>query len=78
MRVLKRLHNGDHYGQITLGDDNKVYDPYNRVICDYDDPDMEEKIDEYVDGWYDTHWSSKDYADYYRCDESDLQEEFYV
>lgn len=72
MKVLKTLHNGHHHGEITLGDDGKVYDPYGRVICDYDDPDRDSEIEYYVDGWYDTHWSSKDYADYYGCDESDL------
>ena len=72
MKILRRFHNGEHHGSVVLEDDGKVYGSNNIYICDYDDEERDDKIEEYIDNWYESHWSQKDWADYYGCDESDL------
>ena len=44
------------------------------VICDNDDEEYQDKIDEHKEEWHEVNWSTEDWADYYGCDEDDVED----
>ena len=76
-KVLRTFHNDEESVNVVLlnnGDvvsDDEENDDY---IGDINDSEIEDKIDEFGETWRETHWDKSDWADYYGCDEDEVDD----
>ena len=71
--VLRTISNGEESVRIVEKEDG-VYSSDGDFICSLDDEELEDKVNEYAEGWRETHWNRSDWADYYGCDEDSLDD----
>jgi hypothetical protein len=73
--LIRNISNGEESVNIIRKCNDDVYaDEDNFYIGNMNDDDIEDKIDDYVEGWRETHWNRSDWADYYGVDEDDLDD----
>jgi len=71
--IIDRVSNNEESAYFVEKEDG-VYCSDGSFICDVDDEEKQDKIDEYKEGWRETHWDNSDWADYYGCDEDDVED----
>lgn len=73
--TIKVLSNDRFYTRIYEDDNGDIFDESdNTFICNSDDEDCEEKLNEYENDWYENHLDSSDYASMLNCDEDDIDD----
>ena len=73
-KVLRHISNGETSVNIVLHGKDVVSDEDNYYIGDINDEDIEDKIDEFAEGWREVNWNRSDWAYYYGCDEEDVED----
>ena len=43
-------------------------------VTNINNPDYEDELDDYEEGWRETNWSQKDWGDYYGVDEDEVED----
>jgi len=71
--IIDRVSNNEESDYFVEKEDG-IYCSDGTFICDVDDEERQDKIDEYKEDWHETHWDKSDWADYYGCDESDVDD----
>lgn len=71
--IIDRVSNNEESAYFVKKEDG-IYCSDGSFICDVDDEERQDKIDEYKEGWRETHWDNSDWADYYGCDEDDVED----
>ena len=71
--VIDKVSNGEETVYFLEKEDG-VYCSDGEFICDVDDEERQDKIDDYKETWRETNWNTSDYADYYGCDEEDVED----
>lgn len=71
--IIDRVSNGEDSDYFVRKEDG-IYCSDGTFICDNDDEEYQDKIDEHKEGWYETNWNTSDWADYYGCDEDDVED----
>lgn len=71
--IIKRVSNGEESIYFVEKSDG-VYCSDGTFICSLDDEDLMDKVEEYGCGWREVHWNRSDWADYYGCDEDQLDD----
>lgn len=73
-KKLRTVTNGEESVDILLMDDGRIMVEDEYVLCRIDDENYEDKIDEFAEEWRETHWNISDWADYYGCDENQVED----
>ena len=73
-KVITTFSNGENSIDILLLRNGDVISSDNDYICDINDNHVESKIEEFGYGWRQVHWNRKDYADWYNCDEDEVED----
>lgn len=71
--ILDRISNGEESVYFVRKDDG-IYCSDGIFICDNDDEEYQDKIDEYKEGWREVNWNQSDWADYYGCEEDEVDD----
>lgn len=71
--IIDRISNGEESAYFVKKEDG-IYCSDGTFICDKDDEEFQDKIDEYKESWREVNWSQSDWADYYGCDEEDVED----
>lgn len=72
--VYKTLSKGDKHCTLYRNKDGMVYSDNGCFIGNLNNDDWEDSLEVFIDGWYEVTWDSSDYADYFGCDEEDVNE----
>ena len=72
--VLRHISNGETSVNIVRHGNDVVSDEDDYYIGDINDEDIEDKIDEFAEGWREVNWNRSDWADHYGCDEEDVED----
>ncbi|MBP5422599.1 MAG: hypothetical protein J6Y78_09180 [Paludibacteraceae bacterium] len=73
-KVIDKVSNGEKTDYFVLSTSNGIYCTDGTFICDANDPDYQDKIDEYKDSWLEVNWTQSDWAEYYGCDEDEVDD----
>lgn len=73
-KVLNTFSNGEESIDILLLKNGDVITEDNFYIGDINDNEIEDKIDDFGEGWRETHWNKSDWADYYGVDENEVED----
>lgn len=71
--IIDRVSNGEESAYFVEKKDG-IYCSDGTYICDNDDEEKLDKIDEYKESWREVNWSKSDWAYYYGCDEDDVDD----
>ena len=72
--IIRHISNGEESINIIQKENGDVVSDEDDKIGNINDSDIEDKIDEFEDVWRETHWNRSDWADYYGCDEDDIED----
>ena len=73
-KVIRRIHNQEESVKLYQLPDGRIIDSYDDEIGNIDDENIEDKLDEYEEDWRNSHWDRSDYADYYGCNEDEVDD----
>lgn len=73
-KVIRRISNQEEMCKIYQLPNGRIIDSYDNEIGNANDEDIEDKLEDYEDSWHSSHWDRSDYADYYGCDEEDVDD----
>lgn len=73
-KVIRRISNQEKTCKIYQLPNGRIIDSYDNEIGNADDEDIEDKLEDYEDSWRSSNWDRSDYADYYGCDEEDVDD----
>jgi len=73
-KIVKKLSKGDESCTIVQTKNGDILTDEEFHITNINEPDWEDKVDEFTEEWNETHWDNSDWADYYGCDESQVQD----
>ena len=73
-KVLRHISNGETSVNVVLHGNDVVSDEDDYYIGDINDEDIEDKIDEFAESWREVNWNRSDWADYYGCNEDDVED----
>ena len=71
--IIDRVSNGEDSDYFVRKEDG-IYCSDGTFICDNDDEEYQDKIDEHKEEWRECNWSTEDYADYYGVDPEDVDD----
>lgn len=71
--IIDRVSNGEDSDYFVRKDDG-IYCSDGTFICDNDDEEYQDKIDEHKEEWREVNWSTEDWADHYGCDPEDVED----
>ena len=73
-KVLRHISNGETSVNVVLHGNDVVCEDDDYYIGDINDSEIEDKIDEFAEGWREVNWNRSDWADYYGCNEDDVED----
>lgn len=73
-KVIRRISNQETSVKLYQFPDGRIVDSYDDVIGHIDDENIEDVLEEYEEDWRNSHWDKSDYADYYGCDEDEVDD----
>ena len=74
MRIYKTISNQEICTVLLEDVNGNISEENEGFICNINDDDFEDKIDEFEENWKEVNWSRADWADYYGCDEDDVDD----
>lgn len=72
--VYKTLRNDEVSETLYEADNGDIMNSEGEVIANKNDDDFDDKMDDYEEEWRETNWSRSDWADFYGCDEKDVDD----
>lgn len=72
--VYKTLRNDEVSETLYEADNDDIMNSEGEVIANKNDDDFDDKMDDYEEEWRETNWSRSDWADFYGCDEKDVDD----
>ena len=72
--LIRHISNGETSVNIVKRGNDIVCDENNHYICDINDEEIEDKIDEFEEEWREVNWNRSDWADWYGCDEDQVDD----
>lgn len=72
--VLKVISNGEESVCIYKKDNGEVYSSDGHFFSNINHDDFEDALDEFECGWREVHWNHSDWADYYGCNENEVDD----
>lgn len=72
--LIRHISNGETSVNIVKRGNDVVCDEDNHYICDINDEEIEDKIDEFAEEWREVNWNRSDWADWYGCDEDQVDD----
>lgn len=72
--VYKTLRNDEVSEILYEADNGDIMNSEGEVIANKNDDDFDDKMDDYEEEWRETNWSRSDWADFYGCDEKDVDD----
>ena len=69
----KTIRNGEVSTTLEKDQNGDIWDE-DTYVTNINNPDFEDELDEYEEGWKEVNWSRSDWADYYGCDEEDVDD----
>ena len=69
----KTISNNEVSTTLEKDKNGDIWDGSN-YVTNINNPDFQDELDEYEEGWKEVNWSNADYADYYGCDEDEVQD----
>lgn len=74
LEVLKHISNSENSVDIIRKENDDVVTDEGYIIGSMNDTDIDDKIEEFAESWREVHWNRSDWADWYGCDEDDLDD----
>lgn len=68
------LINGEIRETLYERDNGDIVNSEGEVIANKNDDDFDEKMDDYDESWRESNWSRSDWANFYGCDERDVDD----
>lgn len=68
------LINGEIRETLYERDNGDIVNSEGEVIANKNDDDFDDKMDDYDEGWRESNWSRSDWANFYSCDERDVED----
>lgn len=68
------LINGEIHETLYERDNGDIVDSEGEVIANKNDDDFDERMDDYDESWRESNWSRSDWANFYGCDERDVED----
>lgn len=72
--LIRHVTNGETSVNIVRHGNDVVCDEDDFYIGDINDEDIKDKIDEFAEEWQEINWNTSDWAEYYGCDEEDVED----
>lgn len=75
--IIDKVSNGektDYFVSSSTSNPKGIYCTDGEFICDDNDPDYQDKIDDYKESWLEVNWTQDDWADYYGCDRDEVDD----
>ena len=72
--LIRHISNGETSVNIVKRGNDVIVDEDDFYICDINDSDLEDKIDDFENDWLETNWTRADWAYHYGCDEDELDD----
>ena len=72
--LIDKVSNGETSVNIIRKNNGDIVSSNGRFICNSDDEDMEDLIDDFKNSWRETHWNTNDWADWYGCKPNQVQD----
>lgn len=72
-KVYRRIHNNEFSETLYKRKNGDIVASDGYYIANIKDKDCEDKVEDFVEGWFETHWSVKDWANWYGCEEEEVE-----
>ena len=72
-KIVRHISNGEESINVIRKNNDDVY-AEDFYLGNMNDSDIEDKLDDFENGWLETHWSRSDWAYHYGCDEEDVED----
>ena len=72
--VIKHISNGEDSVNIIQKENGDIVSDENDYIGNINDLDIDDKISFYEDEWREVNWNRSDWADWFGCDEEDVED----
>ena len=69
----KIIRNGEVSTELEKDQNGDIWDGSN-YVTNVNNPDFEDELDAYEEEWKEVNWSRSDWADYYGCNEDDVED----
>ena len=73
-RLIKTISNGEESVEIYQFENGEIRSSDDCFSANINDESFEDELDEFEEGWRETHWNRSDWADYYGCDEDEVDD----
>ena len=73
-KIIRHIHKGEHSVNVIRKNNGEVIASNGHFIGYFDDEEIEDKIDEFEEGWREITWTDDDWADYYGCSIDQVQD----
>ena len=70
----RTISNGEESVNIYKRPDGELISDEGTSFGNINDDEIDDKLDSFESEWRETHWSKSDWADYYGCDESQVDD----
>lgn len=72
--TYKTLRNDEISETLYEADNGDIMNSEGEVIANKNDDDFYDKMDDYEEDWRESNWSRSDWANFYGCDEKDVDD----
>lgn len=72
--VFRTMRNDEISENLYERENGDIVNEEGFLVANRNDDNFEDRLDEYEEDWRDTNWSRADWADFYGCDEKDVQD----
>lgn len=73
-KLIKTISNGEDSVRIYEKENGDVYSTDGDFHSNSHNDDFQDELDTYEEEWREVNWNTSDWADYYGCNESDVQD----
>lgn len=70
---FKRINNREVSTVLEKDQNGDIWDG-ETFVTNINNPDYEDELDDYEEGWKEVNWSQKDWGDYYGVDEDEVED----
>lgn len=72
--VFRTMRNDEVWENLYERDNGDIVTGDGYLVANKDDSNFEDRLDEYEEDWRNSNWSRSDWADWYGCDEKDVED----